>query len=37
MEILTVILGIGIRFILPLGLLLWTSTRLQAWDQRRTI
>lgn len=37
MELLTVILGISIRFVLPLGLLLWASARLQAWDQRRTI
>lgn len=37
MELLTLVIGISIRLILPLGLLFWVSSRLQAWDQRRTI
>lgn len=37
MELLTVVIGIILRFALPLGLLFWASHRLQAWDQRRAI
>lgn len=37
MEVLTLILGIGIRLAIPLGLLFLASGRLQAWDRRRTV
>ena len=37
MELITTILGIGIRLALPLALLFWASIRLQTWDQRRTL
>lgn len=37
MELLTLVIGISIRLVLPLGLLFWASCRLQSWDQRRTV
>lgn len=37
MEALTLVLGMMIRLALPVGLLLWVSGQLRAWDARRAI
>jgi hypothetical protein len=37
MEAITLLIGITLRLALPLGLLFWLSSRLQAWDQKRGV
>lgn len=37
MALATMAIGMGIRLVVPLALVLWGGTRLQAWDQRRTL
>lgn len=35
MEMLMIALGFVVRIAVPLGLLLWASGRVKAWDQQR--
>lgn len=37
MEILMITLGFVVRIAVPLGLLLWASGRVKAWDQHCSI
>ncbi len=37
MEMLMITLGFLVRIAVPLGLLLWASDRVKAWDQHRSI
>ncbi len=33
-EAITLLLGVTLRIILPIGVLFWISAKLQAWDQK---